>query len=93
MGGYLDSISGDGRSSTEINAREGQFYLATIHRQENSDIEDRLREIIDALSELDLPTYIPSHPRLIKRCKEFDIEIKIKRHNEKVKVNYIDLFI
>ena len=70
-----ESISGDGRSSIEINAREGQFYLATIHRQENSDIEDRLREIIDALSELDLPTYIPSHPRLVKKCKEFDIEL------------------
>ena len=53
----------------------GYFYLATIHRQENTDIEDRLREIIDALSELDSPTYIPSHPRLVKRCKEFNIEL------------------
>ena len=70
-----ESVSDDGRSSEEINVPQGQFYLATIHRQENTDIEDRLREIIDSLSELDSPTYIPSHPRLVKRCKEFNIEL------------------
>jgi len=70
-----ETVSGQGSSSEEVNVQEGEFYLATIHRQENTDIDYRLREIIGALSELDLPTYIPSHPRLIKRCKEFDIEI------------------
>ena len=44
-----ESVSINGRSSEEIDAPEGQFYLATIHRQENTDIEDRLREIIDSL--------------------------------------------
>ncbi len=69
------SVSDDVQSAEEINVPKGRFYLTTIHRQENTDIPDRLTEIIDALSGLPLPTYIPSHPRLIKKCKEFNIDL------------------
>jgi len=39
------------------------FYLATIHRQENTDDLNRLQQIFSAFSNLDKPVLIPLHPR------------------------------
>ena len=41
-----------------------RFYLATVHRQENTDSKDRLHGILNAFSRLDLPVLLPAHPRL-----------------------------
>ena len=40
-----------------------KFYLATVHRQENTDRPERLESIYDALSRMDLPVVLPLHPR------------------------------
>ena len=42
------------------------FYLATIHRAENTDQPDRLAGILSALSQLKVPTILPLHPRTRK---------------------------
>ena len=42
---------------------ESNFYLATIHRQENTDNLDRLQNIFNAFSEMDSPVILPIHPR------------------------------
>ena len=47
---------------TELN----EFYLATIHRQENTDDPIRLQNIFTAFSNLDLPVLLPLHPRTQK---------------------------
>ena len=52
-----------------------EYILATIHRQENTDHKDRLQEIISSLQNLRVPTFIPSHPRLVKKCEEFGIKL------------------
>lgn len=52
-----------------------EYILATIHRQENTDYKDRLQEIVSSLQNLRLPTFIPSHPRLVKKCEEFGITL------------------
>ncbi len=39
------------------------FYLATIHRAENTDDENNLQNIFTAFSNLDLPVILPLHPR------------------------------
>jgi UDP-GlcNAc3NAcA epimerase len=44
----------------------GQYYLATVHRQENTDVIDNLQSIFLAFSELDMPVVIPLHPRTLK---------------------------
>jgi len=44
----------------------GPFYLATIHRAENTDDRNRLQSIFSALSDLDLPVVLPLHPRTQK---------------------------
>jgi UDP-N-acetylglucosamine 2-epimerase (non-hydrolysing) len=51
------------------------FYLVTIHRPENTDNMERLKEIIQALITLDFPSIIAAHPRLLKQLKEFDIDV------------------
>ncbi len=39
------------------------YYLATIHRPENTDNPERLQNIFSAFSETDLPVILPLHPR------------------------------
>ncbi len=39
------------------------YYLATIHRPENTDEPERLQSIFSAFSELDKPVVLPIHPR------------------------------
>lgn len=39
------------------------FYYMTCHRQENTDTDEALREILSAMNALDAPTVYPVHPR------------------------------
>ncbi len=41
----------------------GEFYLATIHRAENTDDRDHLVRLMDALDSQDKPVLLPAHPR------------------------------
>lgn len=43
-----------------------QYYLATIHRAENTDDPQRLRNIISAFSQIKAPIILPLHPRTKK---------------------------
>jgi UDP-N-acetylglucosamine 2-epimerase len=43
------------------------YYLATIHRQENTDDCDRLAALIGALERLPHPVLLPLHPRTRER--------------------------
>ena len=40
-----------------------EFYYMTCHRQENTDTNEKLRNIFDAMEALDSPTVYPVHPR------------------------------
>ena len=40
-----------------------EFYYMTCHRQENTDTDEKLRNIFDAMETLDAPTVYPVHPR------------------------------
>lgn len=54
-----------------------EYYLATIHRAENTDDPQRLNEIFSAFSALDYPVVLPAHPRTLK----FLIQYGIKKKN------------
>jgi len=43
-----------------------EYFLATVHRAENTDNIDNLNNIFTALSQLDLPVIVPLHPRTRK---------------------------
>jgi len=52
------------------------YVLATIHRQENTDDEQRLSSIIRGLSSSSVPVILPLHPRTKKQLQLFDIKVE-----------------
>jgi UDP-GlcNAc3NAcA epimerase len=53
------------------------YYLATLHRQENTDNPGRLKEIFVAFSKLDKPIVLPLHPRTKKMLGSIQIDSNI----------------
>ncbi len=55
-----------------LNQYQDGFYLATVHRQENTDDVNRLRNIMTALDEIAerVPVIMPLHPRTRKYVRE-----------------------
>jgi UDP-GlcNAc3NAcA epimerase len=54
------------------------FYLATVHRQENTDNPQRLRSIMAALEEIAerVPVVLPLHPRTRKYLLDLGLDMK-----------------
>jgi len=57
-------------ASSDVMSRLGlkpkSFYLATVHRAENTDDPDRLRGILAAFEKIERPIILPLHPRTRK---------------------------
>lgn len=51
------------------------YLVSTIHRAENTDDPDRLREIIDTLAKLPVPVVLLAHPRLVARAAAARIDL------------------
>ncbi|HEU4684004.1 MAG TPA: UDP-N-acetylglucosamine 2-epimerase (non-hydrolyzing) [Nitrospira sp.] len=50
------------------------YYLATIHRAENTDSQDRLTRLFGTLNRLERPVILPIHPRTSQKLREYRIE-------------------
>jgi UDP-N-acetylglucosamine 2-epimerase len=52
-----------------------QYYLATLHRAENTDNSKRLKSILKALNDIgkDYPVVLPLHPRTKKMMKSYSL--------------------
>ena len=61
-----------------VDAESDKYYLATIHRQENTDSIKNLQNIFLAFSDLDLPVIIPLHPRTFKIMDEITHRSNVK---------------
>lgn len=55
---------------------ENAYYLATIHRAENTDNPNKLSDIFKAFSELDKPVLLPLHPRTRKLIESLEVDMK-----------------
>jgi UDP-GlcNAc3NAcA epimerase len=66
------------------------FVLATIHRAENTNVIDALRNIIAALNEINqqIPVVFPVHPKTKKIIEENKIQVAIKLHEP---LGYLDM--
>ncbi len=51
----------------------GRYYVATIHRPENTDDSARLAGLFEGLGRLDLPVVLPLHPRTRSRLAGLDV--------------------
>jgi len=60
----------------ELNLKEKEYILATIHRPENTDIPHNLSNIFNAFKSSKEKIVIPLHPRTIKELKRNSINIK-----------------
>jgi len=62
-----------------LNVEQKNYFLLTLHRQENVDNKDRLISIFKGLklvySDYNLPIIYPVHPRTEKRLSEFEIKV------------------
>lgn len=56
--------------------QEKEYYLATIHRAENTDDLKKLQIIFSAFEKLDKPVLIPLHPRTRKIIDKLNIKFK-----------------
>ena len=66
-------------SSLQLGAK--QFYLCTVHRAENTDSQERLSQIMQALIEIarpDCPVVLPLHPRTKKYLHTWQLYPKIE---------------
>lgn len=58
----------------ELNLTPGEYFLVSIHRQENVDNPDRLQLVLQSLEQLhflfDLPVLVSTHPRTRKRLEQ-----------------------
>jgi UDP-N-acetylglucosamine 2-epimerase (non-hydrolysing) len=61
------------RSSVMSRVPFNEFCLATIHRKENVDSPEVLRDLVDVLLEMGIPTVFPVHPRTRMKLREFGL--------------------
>ena len=60
---------------TRHGLESGSYYLATVHRAENTDDASNLQRIFGAVGALDKPVVLPLHPRTQKRVSELQITL------------------
>lgn len=62
----------------ELGVQPNQYFLVTMHRAENVDVEERLKNLTSTLSllqrEYQIPVIISTHPRTRQRIEAFGIE-------------------
>ena len=61
----------------EIDINENEFVLVTLHRSENVDNPDTIKNILMALSDSGLDIIYPMHPRTSKNIQKFGLERNI----------------
>ena len=63
----------------QINVKKGKYFLCTMHRAENVDIEDRLKNflsVFDAITKkYELPLILSLHPRTKSKMETFGLSI------------------
>ncbi len=65
---------------SQLNLKSNEFVLATIHRQENTDMPERLQSIIHALNQIakEMPVVVPMHPRTRKIIERDHLSISFQ---------------
>ncbi len=79
-----------------LNLSKKGFYLMTIHRAENTDIEENLKKLVEILCGLDKKTVFPVHPRTKKSLCEFDLLGKLESKGDLLlldPVSYLDMLV
>jgi UDP-N-acetylglucosamine 2-epimerase (non-hydrolysing) len=74
-----------------LSLKQKEYYLATIHRPENTDDFEKLKSIVDAFCEIKKLVF-PCHPRTEKNLKRFGLRDKLTKKIKVIKpVGYLDM--
>lgn len=68
-----------------------RWYLATIHRAENTDSILKIEEILNAFEQLDATVIFPVHPRIKKMVKELNANKQYKNILFVEPIGYLDM--
>lgn len=68
----------------DLQLKERSYGVITLHRAENVDNSQRLRNIIKALTNLNGRTVFPVHPRTLSRLKGTNLEKMLKKKSGKI---------
>ena len=64
---------------SKLNIKEGKYIVASIHREENLDIKDNFKNIIDGINKVSklygFPVIFSTHPRTRKKIKSLDTNL------------------
>jgi UDP-N-acetylglucosamine 2-epimerase len=77
----------------DLGLKRGEYFLVSIHRQENIDLQERLESVIECLvavrDEWKLPILVSTHPRTRRRLEEFGLS-KVEGINFHEPFGYLD---
>ncbi|MFW6390108.1 MAG: non-hydrolyzing UDP-N-acetylglucosamine 2-epimerase, partial [Halanaerobiales bacterium] len=76
----------------KLNLEKENYYLATIHRAENTDNKNKLSIILKTLNILDKKVLFPAHPRTINKIKAYNLQINSYKNISFIEsVGYLDM--
>jgi UDP-N-acetylglucosamine 2-epimerase (non-hydrolysing) len=86
-----DAADSESTILERIDLEANEFILSTVHRAGNTDNQERLEAIIDALANAPLPVVLPVHPRTENRLKEYGVWERATSELEVIdSVGYLD---
>jgi UDP-GlcNAc3NAcA epimerase len=76
-----------------LNLNQGEFVLATCHRAENTDYQEKLSNILMALTNIarDLPVIFPLHPRTRDCINRYNLNHYLKNIRVVQPLSYLDM--
>lgn len=78
---YKDKAQEQSTILKQLNLTSKEYYVATIHRAENTDDLQRLAAIMESFSKLGKQVILPLHPRTKKQLQLLDFPVSNKKGN------------
>lgn len=69
----------DSKTLDQLRLSRKAYLLATVHRAENTDDEENLKNIVDAFLSVDEVILFPAHPRTVKYLRRFKLYDKLSK--------------
>ncbi len=79
---YYSDIIISSNVLSDLSLEPGRYFLATLHRAENVDSEQRLRQVLDGFARLnaeyELPVVCSVHPRTRAKATQFGLDLEAR---------------
>lgn len=89
---YSKILQNNAQWVKDLNINPGKYYLATIHRPENTENKENLSTVLKAFNNLNQTVVFPVHPRTLNRLKGYGINKDSFRNIQFINpVDYLDM--